>query len=69
LRYINKIEFPAPDTPVDIGDYIQAVPGIPASLLRESLSQFIQRVEMPVREAEGVLILQSGSVDTQRAIA
>ena len=68
LRYINRIEVPGLEVEkgIDIGDYMVAVPGVPHQLLREPMSQFIQRVEIPMSQAGATLILQSGSLPPER---
>jgi len=68
LRYINKLELPIPtgDEDLNIGDYMLAVPGVPADLLREPMGEFIQRVVIPLSQMDAMLILQSGSLTFER---
>lgn len=59
LRYINKIEIPEPR--VEIEHYLLAVPKVPEAI-PQVFATFVQRVEIPFEPANGMLILQSGSV-------
>jgi uncharacterized protein (TIGR04255 family) len=60
LRYINRIEIQE-KSEVRIEDYLLAVPKVPDDL-PQLFGSWAQRVEIPLLEAAGVLILQSGSV-------
>ena len=59
IRYINRIEIPQPM--VKIEDYLLAAPTVPAPLPQEFAS-WVQRVEVPVDERNGLLVIQSGSI-------
>ena len=63
LRYINRIE--VPQQTVQIIDYLLTYPAVPITESR-SVSAWSQRVEIPYQEAEGVLVLQSGSVPREQ---
>jgi uncharacterized protein (TIGR04255 family) len=64
LRYINRIEVPQlePGIPIEIEHYLIAAPGLPETLKGRTLVNFGQRVEIDIREAKGILVLQSSSV-------
>jgi len=68
LRYINKIEVPttAPGEKLKLSDYLQALPSVPPTLQRNVIQSFIQRVEIGNAEAQGTLVLQSGSLPAER---
>jgi len=59
IRYINRIEIPA--AVVKIEDYLLATPSLPAPLPQE-FQTWVQRVEVPVKEQDGLLVIQSGSI-------
>ena len=59
VRYINRLEMPTQQ--VEIEDYLVAVPKVPPST-PQSFATWLQRVEIPFDEANGLMILQSGSV-------
>jgi len=59
LRYINRIEIPSASIQID--DYLLAVPRIPAQI-PHTFSAWAQRVEIPCADANGLLVLQSGSL-------
>lgn len=59
LRYINKIEIPEPR--VEIEDYLLAAPKVP-EVVPQIFATFVQRVEIPFEQANGMLVLQSGSM-------
>ena len=59
LRYINRIEIPADR--VRIEDYLEAIPVVPEEL-PQTFATWAQRVEIPMDDISGVLILQSGSL-------
>lgn len=59
LRYINRIEIPSER--VRIEDYLGAVPVVPEEL-PQTFATWAQRVEIPMGDINGVLILQSGSL-------
>ncbi len=59
LRYINKIEIP--EQGVAIEDYLLAVPKVPEAV-PQIFATFVQRVEIPFEQANGMLVLQSGTV-------
>ncbi len=62
LRYINKIEIPEPR--VEIEDYLLAVPQVP-EVIPQVFAKFVQRVEVPFEQANGLLILQTGSMQQE----
>jgi uncharacterized protein (TIGR04255 family) len=62
LRYINKIEIPK--TRVEIEDYLLAVPQVPEAV-PQVFARFVQRVEIMFEQANGLLILQTGSVQQE----
>lgn len=68
LRYINKIEIPEPEEGRldNLDDFLKARPGVPQGLQQNPIQQFIQRVEIPMEESQGVLLLQSGSLPQDR---
>ena len=57
LRYINRIEIP--ESQVLIQDYLLAVPKVPDSV-PQIFATWVQRVEIPFEQANGLLVLQSG---------
>lgn len=59
LRYINRIEIPGQR--IKIEDYLLVLPSVPEPMPR-ALAGWVQRVEIPFESANGVLVLQSGSV-------
>ncbi|MCL4506465.1 MAG: TIGR04255 family protein [Chloroflexi bacterium] len=59
LRYINRIEIPSASIQID--DYLLAVPRIPPQIPR-TFTAWVQRVEIPYTDANGLLVLQSGSL-------
>lgn len=59
LRYINRLKIPQSE--VRIEDYILAVPTIPAPL-PQVFATWIQRVEIPFEDSNGVMAMQSGSI-------
>lgn len=62
LRYINRIEIPK--HPVRIEDYVLALPSIPEHI-PQVFSSWVQRVEIPFEDDDGLLVLQSGSAPEQ----
>jgi uncharacterized protein (TIGR04255 family) len=64
LRYINRIA--VPEDRVEIEDFLVAVPKIPAAL-PQVFAAWAQRVEVPFEDANGVLALQTGSVQGEEA--
>lgn len=60
LRYINRLEFPGLQS-VDIERFLLAAPAVP-SAVPQTFSSWLQRVEIPFMEANGLLILHSSSV-------
>jgi uncharacterized protein (TIGR04255 family) len=58
LRYINRIEIP--ETQVRIEDYLLAVPQVPEPV-PQVFATWLQRIEIPFEQANGVLVLQSGN--------
>lgn len=60
LRFINRIEM-SREEDVRIEDYLLAVPRVPTEI-PQTFGTWAQRVEIPFRSIEAVLILQSGSV-------
>ncbi len=69
LRYINRLEFPGFRS-VDIERFLLAAPAVP-SAVPQTFSSWLQRVEIPFIEANGLLVLQSSSVreEGQRNVA
>ncbi len=59
LRYINRLEIP--QSQVRIEDYILAVPNIPEPL-PQVFATWIQRVEIPFEDSNGVMVMQSGLI-------
>ena len=59
LRYINRLEIP--HSQIRIEDYILAVPTIPEPVPQE-FATWLQRVEIPFLGANGLMIIQSGSL-------
>lgn len=57
LRYINRLEIP--ESQVEIEDYIRAVPTIPEPV-PQVFATWIQRVEIPFEDSNGLMIMQSG---------
>jgi len=67
LRYINRIEIPVEEgRAINIDRYMSVVPGVPKGLMKQPLAQFIQRVELPRSHRDAMLILQSGSLPSER---
>ncbi len=64
LRYINRIA--VPEERVEIESFLVAVPRIPARL-PQVFTAWAQRVEVPFEGANGVLALQTGSVQGEEA--
>ncbi len=60
LRYVNRIEIHG-KSEVRIEDYLLAVPKVPDEI-PQIFGSWAQRVEIPLLDAAGALILQSGSV-------
>jgi uncharacterized protein (TIGR04255 family) len=69
LRYINRLE--VPPGPIEIEDYVLTVPRVPEPV-PQVFATWAQRVEIPFLETNGMMVLQSGSVNaddrTVRAI-
>jgi uncharacterized protein (TIGR04255 family) len=61
LRFINRIEIPSQT--IEIEDYILTLPMVPKPV-PQIFSKWVQRVEIPFEENNGVMILQSGSINT-----
>lgn len=59
LRYINRLEIS--EQRVEIEDYLLAVPTVP-SKVPQLFGGWSQRVEIPFEHANGMLLLQSGSI-------
>lgn len=59
LRYINRLEIP--EAEVRIEDYILAVPQIPEPV-PQVFATWIQRVEIPFVDSNGMMVMQSGLV-------
>jgi uncharacterized protein (TIGR04255 family) len=59
LRYINRLE--VPQAQVEIEDYILAVPNIPKPM-PQVFATWIQRVEIPFVDSNGMMVIQSGLV-------
>lgn len=57
LRYINRLEIPQPQ--IKIEDYILAIPNIPEPV-PQIFATWLQRVEVPFIDANGLMIIQSG---------
>jgi len=60
LRYINRLEMPA-DQMIKIERFLLAVPTVPYNVPQDFTSWW-QRVEIPFVRANGLLIIQSGSL-------
>lgn len=69
LRYINRLEIPGQQE-VEIEHYLLTTPTVP-SAVPQFFGSWMQRVEIPYPEANGVLVLQASSVQEaeQKAIA
>ena len=65
LRYINHINLPSTESglSVNIADYVTAYPNVPTSLLRPQGLRFVQRVEIRMPESQGILVIQSATVE------
>ncbi len=63
LRYINRIELP--EHRVEIEDYLLAVPKVPKEV-PQIFATWVQRVEIPFEDANGILVLQSGSIREEK---
>ncbi len=65
LRYINRIEIPEqmadPEQGVEIDNFLLALPTVPDSV-PQVFNTWVQRVEIPFKQANGLLALQSGSI-------
>jgi len=59
LRYINRIEIP--ELLVKIEDYLLAQPSVPDGV-SQTFAAWVQRVDIPLRDANGLLVLQSGTL-------
>lgn len=59
LRYINRLDMPFQS--VEIEDYLIAVPKVPPSI-PQVFPTWLQRVEIPFVDSNGLMVLQSGSV-------
>ena len=59
LRYINRLEIP--QSAIRIEDYILVVPNIPEPVPQVFVT-WIQRVEIPFVDANGLMVVQSGLV-------
>ncbi|MBX7237690.1 MAG: TIGR04255 family protein [Caldilineales bacterium] len=59
LRYINRIEIP--EHQVTIEDYLLATPRAPQTI-SQIFAAWAQRIEMPLPQVNGILVLQSGSL-------
>lgn len=68
LRYINRLEIP--EQMVEIEDYLLAIPTVP-STVPQLFSGWVQRVEIPFEDTNGLLALQSRSIyeEGQKGIA
>jgi len=62
LRYINRLDIPEPQ--VEIEDYLLAVPTVP-SAVPQIFGNWSQRVEIPFVEDNGLLVIQSSSVNQE----
>ncbi|MGO8674116.1 MAG: TIGR04255 family protein [Capsulimonadaceae bacterium] len=66
IRFINRLELPLLEgsNNVNLGEYCLAVPGVPNELVTASTRmRFLQRVEIDVPAANGILLMQSGITD------
>ncbi len=61
LRYINRIEIP--EARFEIEDYLLAVPTVPEPV-PQIFARWLQRVEIPFVESNGIMGLQSASIKT-----
>jgi uncharacterized protein (TIGR04255 family) len=59
LRYVNRIQIP--EEQVRIDDYLLATPKAPEKL-PQFFATWAQRIEIPIEDANGMLVLQAGSV-------
>jgi uncharacterized protein (TIGR04255 family) len=60
LRYINRLEIPEQQE-IEIEHFLLAVPIIPGGI-PQTFGRWMQRVEIPLLEANGLLVVHSGSV-------
>src|SRR6185503_9127717 len=60
LRYINRLEIPKEQ--VKIEDYILAMPTVPQPV-PQIFARWLQRVEIPFEDVNGLMVIQSGSLD------
>jgi uncharacterized protein (TIGR04255 family) len=63
LRYINRLEFPGLQS-VDIDRFLLAAPAVP-STVPQTFTSWLQRVEIPFEQANGLLALHSGSARSE----
>lgn len=65
MRFINRLEIPLPESGpgADVAEYTNAYPHVPDALLRPTGLRFVQRVEIGVPESQGVLVIQSATLD------
>ncbi len=59
LRYINRID--VPKSQAQIEDYLLAIPQVPEPI-PQLFATWVQRVEIPFEDTNGLLALQSGSI-------
>jgi uncharacterized protein (TIGR04255 family) len=60
LRYINRLEIPEQQD-IEIEHFLLAAPTVPGDI-PQTFSRWSQRVEIPLPEANGLLVLQSSSI-------
>lgn len=59
LRYINRIDVPRSEAQIE--DYLLAIPQVPEPI-PQLFATWVQRVEIPFEDTNGLLALQSGSI-------
>lgn len=62
LRYINRLEIP--EAKVTLEDYISAVPSVPEGI-PDNLIRWGQRIDIPYPTENGILMLQTASLNPQ----
>jgi uncharacterized protein (TIGR04255 family) len=62
LRYINRIDIP--EATIEIEDYILTVPNVPKEI-PQLFATWGLRVEIPIPDSNGVLVIQSGRINQQ----
>ena len=65
LRYINRIQLR--EHAVQIEDYILALPQLPDPV-PQVFASWVQRVEVPFEDSNGILVIQSGSINEPQSV-